>query len=142
MLRSTWPPLAAFRSRRLSRTISNNGLNSKVAVDESTATNSSVMLSGARRVKEMPERLDIQDYRPDSKNSDRARFVRPSHQRSRSLSVVRSRLNMRGHDRLTLLLRNQFLKARILAQRVPQRIDPKIAAGFAIGHFQQMRQSG
>src|SRR5438477_4147591 len=100
------------------------------------------MLSGARRVKEMPERLDIQDYRPDSKNSDRARFVRPSHQRSRSLSVVRSRLNMMGHDRLRLLLSNLFLNARILAQRVPQRLDPKIAAGFAIGQFQQMRQSG
>jgi hypothetical protein len=39
-----------------------------------------------------------------------------------------------------LFLRNEFLKARILAQRIPERIDPKIAAGFAIGHFQQMRQ--
>src|SRR5213076_1562989 len=86
--RLTSPPLAAFRCRRLSRIISNNGLNSKAAFDESTAINSSVMLSGARRVKEMPERLDIQDYRPDSENSDPARFVRPSHQRSRSLSVV------------------------------------------------------
>jgi hypothetical protein len=28
-----------------------------------------------------------------------------------------------------------LLEARILAQRVPERIDPKIAAGYAIGHF-------
>jgi hypothetical protein len=34
-----------------------------------------------------------------------------------------------------LFLRNQFLNARILAQRVPERIDPKIADGFAIGDY-------
>src|SRR5947208_3500800 len=28
------------------------------------------MLSGARRVKEIPDRLDIEDYRPDQGNSD------------------------------------------------------------------------
>jgi hypothetical protein len=39
-----------------------------------------------------------------------------------------------------LFFRNQLLKARILAQRVPERIDPKIAAGFASWHFEQMRQ--
>ena len=47
---------------------------------------------------------------------------------------------MSGHERLMLFLCNQLLKARILAQRVPEWIDPKIAAGFAIGHFEQMRQ--
>jgi hypothetical protein len=34
-------------------------LNSKESFDESTATSSSVRLSGARRVKEIPDRLDI-----------------------------------------------------------------------------------
>jgi hypothetical protein len=43
----------------LSMTISNNGLNSKEAFDESTAISSSEMQSGARRVKQMPDRLDI-----------------------------------------------------------------------------------
>jgi hypothetical protein len=59
----------------LSRIISNKGLNSKETFDESTAINSSVMLSGARRVKEMPDRLDIQDYRPDSEKSDRGNLA-------------------------------------------------------------------
>jgi hypothetical protein len=45
--------------------ISNKGLNSKEAFDESTPTSSSVMQSGARRVKEIADRLDIQDYRTD-----------------------------------------------------------------------------
>src|SRR5207249_5727528 len=67
------PPLAAFRSRRLSRIISNKGLNSNEALEESTATNSSVILSGIRREKEAPDGLDIEDYRPDSENSDRGR---------------------------------------------------------------------
>jgi hypothetical protein len=33
------------------------------------------MLSGARRVKEMADRLDIRDYRPDSENSDRGNLA-------------------------------------------------------------------
>jgi len=62
--------LAAFRSRKLSKIISNNGLNSKESFDESTATSSSVRLSGARRVNEIADRLDIQEYRIDPGNSD------------------------------------------------------------------------
>jgi len=50
--------------------MSNNGLNSKEAFDESTATSSSVRLSGARRVNEIADRLDIQEYRIDPGNSD------------------------------------------------------------------------
>jgi hypothetical protein len=53
----------------LSKIIWNNGLNSKEAFDESTATSSSVRLSGARRVKEK----DIQEYRIDPGNSDEGR---------------------------------------------------------------------
>ncbi len=55
--------------------VSNKGLNSKEALDESTAINSSVMLSGARRVKEIADRLDTQDYSIDPQNSDRGRLV-------------------------------------------------------------------
>jgi len=51
--------------------MSNKGLNSNEALEESTATNSSVTLSGARRVKEITNRLDIQEYRMDPGNSDR-----------------------------------------------------------------------
>src|SRR5205807_2486718 len=65
------PPLAAFRSRKLRSIVSNKGLNSKEAFDESTAISSSVMQSGARRVKEKADRLDIKDYRTDPGNSDR-----------------------------------------------------------------------
>ncbi len=36
----------------------------------------------------------------------------------------------------------ELFETRIFAQRVPERIDLKIAAGFAIGHFEQVRQSG
>src|SRR5262249_11153896 len=60
-----------FRSRRLRRTTSNNGLNSNEAFDESTAISSSVMQSGARRVKEIADRLDIKYCRTDLGNSDR-----------------------------------------------------------------------
>src|SRR5438067_5434692 len=79
------PPLAAFRSRRLRSIISNKGLNSKEAFDESTATSSSVMLSGIRRVKEIPRFLAIKDYRRNRGNSDRSRLVSDRFsQRSRS----------------------------------------------------------
>src|SRR5438876_3265809 len=50
--------------------ISNNGLNSKEAREESTATNSSVTLSGIRREKEAPTDLDITDYSRNPGNSD------------------------------------------------------------------------
>jgi hypothetical protein len=50
-------------------------LNSKEAFDESTAISSSVMLSGARRVKEIADRLDIQEYRTDPENSDRCHLA-------------------------------------------------------------------
>jgi hypothetical protein len=55
--------------------VSNKGLNSKEALDESTATNSSVTLSGIRREKETPADLDIEDYTPDPEDSDRQRAV-------------------------------------------------------------------
>ena len=42
--------------------MSNKGLNSNEARDESTATNSSVTLSGIRREKEALTDLDIEDY--------------------------------------------------------------------------------
>lgn len=45
--------------------MSNKGLNSNEALEESTATNSSVTLSGIRREKETPEGLNIEDYRPN-----------------------------------------------------------------------------
>src|SRR5204862_4049173 len=64
------PPLAAFRSRRLSRMLSNKGLNSNEALDESTATNSSVTLSGIRREKEAPTDLDIEEYSRNPGNSE------------------------------------------------------------------------
>jgi hypothetical protein len=51
--------------------VSNKGLNSKEALDESTATNSSVTLSGIRREKETPADLDIENYTPDPGDSDR-----------------------------------------------------------------------
>src|SRR5437899_13051162 len=50
--------------------ISNKGLNSNEALDESTATNSSVTLSGIRRVKEAPDGLDITYYSRNPGNSD------------------------------------------------------------------------
>jgi hypothetical protein len=50
--------------------MSNKGLNSNDALEESTVTNASVMLSGIRRLKEAPGALDIQDYRTDPGNSD------------------------------------------------------------------------
>jgi hypothetical protein len=40
-----------------------------------------------------------------------------------------------------LWLRNELLETRIFAQRVPERTNAKIAAGFAIGHFEKMWQS-
>ena len=36
----------------------------------------------------------------------------------------------------------EFLETRILAERVPDRTDPKVAGSFAIRHFEKMRQSG
>src|SRR5437762_14124693 len=53
--------------------ISNNGLNSKEALDESTATNSSVTLSGIRREKEAPTDLDIENYSRNPRICDRRR---------------------------------------------------------------------
>lgn len=50
--------------------MSNKGLNSNDALEESTVTSASVMLSGIRRLKEAPGALDIQDYRTDPGNSD------------------------------------------------------------------------
>ena len=50
--------------------MSNKGLNSNEALEESTATNSSVTLSGIRREKEAPTDLDIENYRLDPGNSD------------------------------------------------------------------------
>src|SRR6185369_4121676 len=50
--------------------MSNNALNSKEALEDRTATSSSVMLSGARRVKEA-DALDITHYIRDPGNSHR-----------------------------------------------------------------------
>src|SRR5436853_6821890 len=50
--------------------MSNKGLNSKEALDESTATNSSVTLSGIRREKGAPTDLDIEEYSRNQGNSD------------------------------------------------------------------------
>jgi len=47
----------------------NKGLNSKEAREESTATSSSVILSGARREKEGLDGLDIEDYSTDPEYS-------------------------------------------------------------------------
>ncbi len=46
--------------------MSNKGLNSNEALEESTATNSSVTLSGIRREKEAMIALDIKDYTTDA----------------------------------------------------------------------------
>ena len=50
---------------------SNRPLNSNDALEESTATNSSVMLSGIRREKVAPGFLDIEEPTTNSQNSDR-----------------------------------------------------------------------
>ena len=65
--------------------MSNRGLNSNVALEENKATSSSVILSGARREKEAPDGLDIEDYRRDPENSY---LVRNS---SQGLSIVARR---------------------------------------------------
>src|SRR3954454_10736684 len=76
--------------------VSNKGLNSKEALDESTATNSSVTLSGIRREKETtPAGLDIEDYTPDPGDSDRQRRVK-AHS---PFEVSCSHLGDNPHDR-------------------------------------------
>jgi hypothetical protein len=50
--------------------MSKSGLNSNAVFEESTATSSSVMLSGARREKEEPEGFAIAEYTTDSRASD------------------------------------------------------------------------
>ena len=50
--------------------MSNKGLNSNDALEESTVTSASVMLFGLRLLKEAPAALDIRDYRTDPGNSD------------------------------------------------------------------------
>ena len=50
--------------------MSDKGLNSNDALEESTVTSASVTLSGIRRLKEAPGALDIRDYRTDPGNSD------------------------------------------------------------------------
>src|SRR5437764_10269352 len=69
------PPLAAFRSRKLRSIVSNKGLNSKEAFDESTAISSSVMLSGARRVRSEERRVGKSVDLRNRGNSDRSRLV-------------------------------------------------------------------
>src|SRR4029077_15770159 len=48
--------------------MSNSALNSKVACFERTFTNSSVMMSGARRTKDAPGFLDIEEHTTDLGN--------------------------------------------------------------------------
>ncbi len=64
--------------------MSNKGLNSNEALEGSTATNSSVTLSGIRREKETPDGLDIEDYRPDHRKWRRGKISRLRHPPSRS----------------------------------------------------------
>src|SRR2546430_17029493 len=54
--------------------MSNKGLNSNEALDESTATNSSVTVSGIRRVKDAVIALDIKDYSRNPGKSDPPSF--------------------------------------------------------------------
>src|SRR5947209_1074248 len=54
--------------------MSNKGLNSNEALEESTATNSSLTLSGIRREKEAMIALDIKDYTTDYRKYRRARI--------------------------------------------------------------------
>jgi hypothetical protein len=77
-------------------------LNSKESFDESTATSSSVRLSGARRVKEIAERLDIQEYRTDPGNSDRGNICSSGNRgwRQRRYSVVIYGEFVRNHNDL------------------------------------------
>src|SRR5207253_2249926 len=77
------PPLAEFRSRRLRKITSNRPLNSKEALEESTATSSSVMLSGARREK---VGLDIIYYSRNPRNSQ-PRSGQPPTSRSRGTTA-------------------------------------------------------
>src|SRR5438445_5122621 len=67
--------------------MSNKGLNSKEALDESTATNSSVTLSGIRREKEAPTDLDITDYSRNPGNSEPGRRDQKSQAAGAPLSV-------------------------------------------------------
>jgi hypothetical protein len=53
--------------------MSNKGLNSNDALEESTTTSSSVMLSGMRREKEIARFLAIKEYSRDRRNSYRDR---------------------------------------------------------------------
>src|SRR5439155_9675225 len=72
--------------------MSNKGLNSNEALEESTATNSSVILSGIRREKEAPDGLDIEHYTPDLGNSDRGgsrNISRLRHPPSRSCGATK-----------------------------------------------------
>src|SRR5439155_23086183 len=59
-----------------------------------------------------------------------------------SLESERLRYLQRRGWRLMLFLRNQFLEARILTQRIPERIDPKtdegLGGGFAYKKVQDL----
>ncbi len=66
---------------------SNRGLNSNEALDESTATNSSVMLSGARRVKEAPEGLAIANNSRNLGNCARVRVLCSNSLAQRLISI-------------------------------------------------------
>src|SRR5690348_13022248 len=57
--------------------MSNKGLNSNDALEESTTTSSSVMLSGMRREKEIARFLAITEYSRDRRNSHRSRRIGP-----------------------------------------------------------------
>src|SRR5205823_4799193 len=87
--------------------MSNKGLNSNEALEERTATNSSVILSGIRREKEAPDGLDIEDYRPDSENSDRGRNQSQKSAVCQGESVLRIR---RRNMKCRVMYRRQHLK--------------------------------
>src|SRR5438067_3343547 len=81
--------------------MSNKGLNSKEALDESTATNSSVTLSGIRREKEAPTDLDIEEYSRNLGKSEPGSRLRRSYGEPRLRPAVAGhRLEVTGHSSL------------------------------------------
>ncbi len=61
--------------------MSNKGLNSNEALEESTATNSSVTLSGIRREKDTPGGLNIEDYTTDAGKGQKTEDPNSKHSR-------------------------------------------------------------
>ena len=108
--------------------MSNKGLNSNEALDESTPTNSSVTLSGIRRVKDTPDGLDIEDYSTDAGNSHEAK----SDVRDQRSEVRTSRPGTRESRREYFLAPVLRLRPETSTRVTPgssQRIPPSIYTG-------------